>query len=305
VPRVVTAAAGAIVLAVSGTSLAWADTNSGKVTSGGSSDPVLSADHGTGDPGATGPSNTQTATHEGGGAGHASSGPTCTPTYTAVDPSDVKYIVMANPHLPGTELPDPNGGDYYFIDGCGYSGHVVFVPRPSSGVPGNPAAALPVDPAALAVQAEKQFPLPNPHIRMNPDPASGTDQLTGLTTWLWVQTGDLATKSDSVNAGPVVVTATATATATQVVWNMGDGHTITCVGPGTPYAASGSPTCSYTYLRSSSSQPGEAYTITATVNWAVSCTVAGAPGGGTLPAITRASSTAVRVAEQQAINTPS
>ncbi|MBV8984383.1 MAG: hypothetical protein JO248_08090 [Acidimicrobiia bacterium] len=102
------------------------------------------------------------------------------------------------------------------------------------------------------------------------------------------------------------MTVTATATASQVVFDTGDGHTVTCVDPDatTDPRAAGTTSCSYTYPRSSSSVPGHAYKITATVVWNVNYTVSGAPGGGPLPGITRTATTTVRVAEEQAINTP-
>ncbi|MDP8927512.1 MAG: hypothetical protein M3O70_02780, partial [Actinomycetota bacterium] len=60
--------------------------------------------------------------------------------------------------------------------------------------------------------------------------------------------------------------------------------------------------CSYMYQHSSAEQPGEAYQVTATVEWEVSWSVTGAAGGGALPAMLTTSSTAVRVAEMQALN---
>ena len=60
---------------------------------------------------------------------------------------------------------------------------------------------------------------------------------------------------------------------------MGDGSTVTCTGPGTPYAASygkqSSPTCGHTYTRQG------AYTVRATTYWVV--TWAGIGQTGTIP----------------------
>jgi hypothetical protein len=124
---------------------------------------------------------------------------------------------------------------------------------------------------------------------------------------MWVDNSALGTKSDTVSAGNVTVSATAT--AAQIVWDMGNGDSVTCNGPGTPYDPShpnATPTCSYTYKRSSAPQAGhtgDTYTVKATAVWTVTYTVAGAPGGGSLPSITRTATTTVRVAEAQAINT--
>lgn len=57
---------------------------------------------------------------------------------------------------------------------------------------------------------------------------------------------------------------------------MGDGDSVTCDGPGTPYSASdpsATTDCSYTWR-----DPGS-FTVTATVYWAVTWTATGVAGG--------------------------
>ena len=157
----------------------------------------------------------------------------------------------------------------------------------------------PLAPAALAEQAEKELGLPSPAIETAPP--NGSPQLVGVATWLWIDPGAWQTLTASATAGPV--TATATAVPTKVVWDMGDGDTVTCDGPGTPYSSSdpdATTDCSYTWP-----DPGS-YTVTATVYWSVTWTATGAAGGGNLgeqggPA----AQVAVQVTESQAINTPS
>ena len=126
-------------------------------------------------------------------------------------------------------------------------------------------------------------------------------QLVGVPTWLWIDPGAWQTADASATAGPV--TATATATPSKVVWDMGDGDTVTCDGPGTPYSASdpsATTDCSYTWT-----QPGS-YEVTATVYWSVTWTAVGAPGGGNLGLQAGPPAEAeVQVTESQAINTPS
>jgi hypothetical protein len=98
------------------------------------------------------------------------------------------------------------------------------------------------------------------------------------------------------------VTATATASPLKVVWNMGDGDTVTCDGPGTPYDAAdpnATTTCSYTWLAAGTDE------VTATIYWSVTWTAVGAAGGGNLGL--QAGPTAqvpVTVTQSQAINTP-
>jgi hypothetical protein len=118
---------------------------------------------------------------------------------------------------------------------------------------------------------------------------------------MWIDPSAWRTLTASASAGPV--TSTATAMPSKVVWNMGDGDTVTCNGPGTPFSPSdpnASTDCSYTWPQAGS------YTVTATMYWSVIWTATGAPGGGNLgvqagpPAEVQVVAT-----ESQAINTPS
>jgi hypothetical protein len=160
-------------------------------------------------------------------------------------------------------------------------------------------AAAQVSPVAVAEQAVKQLGLASPTIEMAPP--DGSPQLVGVATWLWINAGAWKTLTASATAGPV--TTTATATPTKVVWDMGDGQSVTCDGPGTPYSASdpnGTTDCSYTW-----NQPGS-YMVSATVYWSVTWTATGAAGGGNLglqggPA----AQVPVTVTQSEAINTPS
>ena len=160
-------------------------------------------------------------------------------------------------------------------------------------------APMPVNAAALAEEAVSKLGLAAPSIEMAPP--SGAAQLVGVATWLWLDSGAWQTRSASATAG--TVTATATAAPSKVVWNMGDGNELTCVGPGTPYNSSdpsATTDCSYTWT-----QPGS-YQVTATVYWAVVWTAVGAPGGGNLGLQAGPPAEAqVQVTESQAINTPS
>jgi len=63
--------------------------------------------------------------------------------------------------------------------------------------------------------------------------------------------------------------------------------------------------CSYTYSRTSARQPGEAFPLSATIEWRATWVAAGAPGGGDLGLVRRSSGPVpVRVGEVQAVNTP-
>jgi hypothetical protein len=159
------------------------------------------------------------------------------------------------------------------------------------------AVTVAVDPAVVGEQAVQQLGLGSPSIEMAPP--SGSPQLVGVATWLWIDPGAWQDKTASASAG--TVTATATAAPSKVVWDMGNGGSVTCDGPGTPYSASdpnAATDCSYTWPQAGS------YTVTATVYWSVSWTAVGAAGGGNLGLQAGpAAEVPVTVTESQAINT--
>jgi len=168
---------------------------------------------------------------------------------------------------------------------------------PDGQAPG--AVALP-SPEELAEQARSQLRLPSPVIASSP---AGT-QLVRLPTWLWVDRAVWQPRSATASVPGVSVTATATPTS--VSWSMGDGATVTCAGPGTPFPAGGdpeaaSPDCGYTFHRSSASAAGERFPATATVRWRV--TWSGAGASGTFPDMTTSAGASFRVAEAQALGT--
>lgn len=159
----------------------------------------------------------------------------------------------------------------------------------------------PVDPIVLRDEAIDRLSLPVPTIAMNP----AGDQVVHVASWLWIEDADWGTRSKSVSAGDV--TTTVTASPRRVLWDLGNGDTVTCDGPGTPYdpsipSAEQATDCSYTYTHTSAGQPDDAYQATATIEWAVSWTVSGASGGGSLPALFTTSTLPVRVSEMQALN---
>lgn len=127
----------------------------------------------------------------------------------------------------------------------------------------------------------------------------------GLPVWLWVQ------NQTPLSWGPYVesatlggVTVTATARVANVVYSMGDGQTVLCANPGTPWVKgfgnTDSPTCGYRYSQMSPSDGAQPYTVTATSNWEVSWTSSvGATG---VIGTTTQSQMQIRVGELQAVN---
>lgn len=163
------------------------------------------------------------------------------------------------------------------------------------------AGADPAVPAIeLARQAANEVVVPNCHVRVAPPP----DKLVvRFPTWLWLEGCTWA--PSSATASVPLLSATVTATPTEVVWDMGDGTRIACEGPGVPWRTDAPPEaqstyCSYSYRRSSSGEPQRAYTLTATVRWALSWSATNGEGGVLSPVLP-SSTAAVRVGEVQTI----
>ncbi|MBI2709108.1 MAG: hypothetical protein HYX34_05365 [Actinobacteria bacterium] len=123
-----------------------------------------------------------------------------------------------------------------------------------------------IAPARLAELAKKSLRVPAPGVGVAPRPRG----LVNVAMWLWVD-GFVPLSATASVPG---VSATLTAVPARVHWDMGNGDTVTCAGPGKRFdfaagvsvesARSG---CSYTYRADSGGEPGKAFTVTATVTW--------------------------------------
>jgi hypothetical protein len=202
----------------------------------------------------------------------------------------------------------PTPGSWYFVNCPGrtltiYNGALSWFPSKSP-VP----AGSTVAPSALALQAANALTLPSPIVNLNPSAFS----VVNLSSWLWIDPQAWHSVSATATAGGV--SATATAVPETVTWSMGDGHTVVCDGPGTPYEpqadAAQTTGCAYTYAESSAGQPSidgdpndGAFTVTATIHWTVSWSATGATGGGLLPALNTSSTVPVRVEQVESVGT--
>lgn len=144
--------------------------------------------------------------------------------------------------------------------------------QPAVGVPPLPV----VPPAVIAQRAISNLTLTAPPIRMSPPPGSQGATI-GFPVWMWLQPGAASTGPITARATAGGVTVTATARLQRVVWTMGDGSTVTCIGPGTPFtidqAGKPSPDCGHTY-----SSKSAAVTVKATSIWLVAWQGGGAVG---------------------------
>lgn len=223
------------------------------------------------------------------------------PDFGEWEDSSSCYLRPASPAeaqvAPFEEAGEGPGG--WFQATCfGYQGTGgALVWRPTAEGTGAPA---PPPPVVIARRAVDMLELTSPVIGASPSPEA--EQLVQLPTWLWVQPGSWAQQSATASVPGVSVTATAT--PTKVTWSMGDGNSVVCRGPGTPFSAGGdpraeSPTCGHTYRQSSAGQPDSAFAVTATMSWSITWAGGGQEGG--LPALETTSETAFRVAESQAL----
>lgn len=162
--------------------------------------------------------------------------------------------------------------------------------------PGGPT----ITPEELAQQAIKQLPIHGPDIGMAP--GAGKEGLVGLPVWMWTRVSAATWGPSSATAAVPGLLVTATAKASKIVWRMGDGDSVTCTGPGTPYSAERgnrkSPDCGHTYTASSAGESGNAYRVTATTTWDVTWVGGGATGALTT---TRTSATTAQIGEMQVL----
>ncbi|RMB57863.1 hypothetical protein EAX62_15540 [Tessaracoccus antarcticus] len=164
------------------------------------------------------------------------------------------------------------------------------------------AAAAP-DPRVLAQTAISRMDLHAIRIGSIPHTVEKSPMslgVVGWNAWMWVDGASATTYgpvTKSASAGGYTVTATAQ--VAEVVWNMGNGDTITC-GKGTPYPATTekdpeSPDCGYRYTHDGR------YTITATTRWNI--TWVGIGQSGVIPMELSATGV-LAIAEIQVLNIP-
>lgn len=155
--------------------------------------------------------------------------------------------------------------------------------------------ARPISPATLAARAINLLGLTGPDIGIVPKPGS-QGGLVGLPVWLWTRVAPTTWGPNSATAAVPGLSVTARANASKIVWSMGDGHSVTCNNPGTPYdgvyGKQPSPRCGFAY-----STPG-VYTVTGTTYWHV--TWAGGGQTGSLD-VQRSSSTQIVIGELQVL----
>lgn len=139
-------------------------------------------------------------------------------------------------------------------------------------------------------------------IGITPEPGADDVGIVGMPVWLWVKNPDSHSYgpiTESASAGGITVTATAR--VEDITWDMGDGSQVTCRSAGTPYEPSygrqASPDCGHTYLKSSSTESGGKYTVTAASDWVITWIGAGQTGTIRLNGLQRSVQVAVGEAQ--------
>ncbi|MBT1184752.1 ATP-binding protein [Streptomyces sp. CJ_13] len=151
--------------------------------------------------------------------------------------------------------------------------------------------------AELAQQAFARMRLDG--AKIGSAPPAGAKGLIGMPVWLWTEQTPQTWGPQSTTAAAGGLSVTVTAKVASIAWSMGDGTTITCTKPGTPYreglGKADSPDCGHRYSKIG------IFTITATSTWTVEW-VANTGQTGTIPDTIRTSTTTARIGELQVVN---
>ena len=219
------------------------------------------------------------------------------PVFGDWNPKDKCYYRLVEPQPP---VSNPVWKGHRPPDGAIYETTCPGVVGTGGGWVWLPAAPGGPSPEELAQEAVRRLPIRGPEIGMAPAP--GTSGLVGLPVWLWTSVSPSTWGPATATASVPGLSVTATARAVRIVWEMGDGHSVACSGPGTPYRAAYegrmSPTCGYRYVLSSARQPGGTYRITATTTWDVTWVGGGQTGQ---LSVERASQSSARIGEMQVL----
>ncbi|MFI9248069.1 ATP/GTP-binding protein [Streptomyces sp. NPDC053086] len=212
------------------------------------------------------------------------------------DPTDKTVCVykLADPQPPAGSLDweghEPGDGAVY-EQTCGWEGvdgdtitRMVWLAEPP--------AQQTVDPAVLAQRAVDSMTLLGPDIA---SPRADGKYTVGVPMWMWVNQSATTFGPNTASASAGGITVTATAKVSKIVWAMGDGASVTCNGPGTPYTSSEgmaqSPTCGHMYAKTSAGAQNSKFPVTATSTWTINW-----QGGGRAGQLTEVRQTNVQVA---------
>lgn len=213
------------------------------------------------------------------------------------------YISLADPQPPPSsplwEGRYPEGAIYDCVDpvrGPYSSGARFWLPA---------GADVGMTPEQAAEAVVRRMDLHAADIGIVPEDRPGSIGAVGAPVYMWTTRGPATFGPQTVTGSVGGITITATAKVDRIVWSMGDGTTVTCRTPGTPYedryGFTPSPDCGHRYTRTSAGLPGSAYPIIATSFWVVDWTGPGGSAGQITLDLT--SRTSIQVGELQALVT--
>jgi hypothetical protein len=192
----------------------------------------------------------------------------------------------------------PEGAVYNCVDpsaGPFSNGAVFWLPGPPDGV----------TPEQAARAVVSRMNLRAADIGIVPEDKPGSIGAVGAPVYMWTTPGPTTFGPQVLTGSAGGITITATARVARIVWNMGDGATVTCRTAGTPYedryGFRDSPDCGHRYTKTSAGKPGNAYPITATSYWVVDWT--GPAGSSGQITLNLTSTTSIVVGELQAVVT--
>ena len=194
----------------------------------------------------------------------------------------------------------PEGAVYQCLSAFSYPGVIA---GGSLWLPGPPGGGL--TPQAAAQAVVRRMDLRAADIGIVPEDTPGSIGAVGAPVYLWTTPGPATFGPQVLTASAGGVSITATAKVDKIVWDMGDGATVTCTTPGTAYAdefgLAMSPDCGHRYTQTSAGKPNNAYPVSATSYWVVDWTGPGRSSGQiTLDLVSR---TNIVVGELQALAT--
>lgn len=215
------------------------------------------------------------------------------------DSSENCYYLLADPQPPvGDDVWAGHTAGAIYLEICPWvegAGGMRWRATPPQGYGG-----ISITPEELAQRAVERLSISGPDIQMTPE--VGQQGLVGLPVWMWTTVSTRTWGPLSATASVPGLSVTARAHASKIVWDMGDGTTVTCNGPGTHYRSEyqdqTSPDCGHVYERASASESGNAYQVTATTTWRVDWSGGGRSGRLT---VTRSSSVDVPIGELQVL----
>jgi len=240
------------------------------------------------------------------------SGPACPGAPNGECVNDYGFAWIGPPHscygFPLDPQPDPGSPLWQGHDPSEGS---IWSCDPTISVPGNtwfvPNVGAVIDPGAVARQLVKRAPFELANAQIAPSPTYHT--YINYLNWLWIPAGQWHDVSVSLTVAGATVTLTAK--PTYVSWDMGNGESVSCVGPGRAWVRGmpeDAPTnCSFAYSTMQDPE-GDTWTVSARINYTVGWTCTGNCGGqtsGDLGDVTAVAgnSTSITVLQRQTVVT--